>query len=57
MKKVNINNEQDLSPTAEELINELTNVNSRIMLENLALKISLNKLQNAIKNSDDLTQQ
>lgn len=40
------NKEPDFSPTYEELINELTMVNSRLTIENIALKITIEKMRN-----------
>jgi hypothetical protein len=35
-------------PTLEELLNEIVNVNSRLILENAAMKIKIAKMQNEI---------
>ena len=35
----------DFSPSYEELLNELSLVNSRLTLENIALKITISKMQ------------
>ena len=36
---------QNFSPSYEELLNELTGINSRLTLENIALKITISKMQ------------
>ena len=36
----------DFAPTYEELINELTIINSRLTIENIALKITIEKMRN-----------
>lgn len=38
-------NTQNFSPSYEELLNELTGINSRLTLENIALKITVAKMQ------------
>ena len=35
----------NFSPSYEELLNELTGINSRLTLENIALKITISKMQ------------
>lgn len=35
----------NFSPSYEELLNELTGINSRLTLENIALKITVAKMQ------------
>ena len=40
------NKEPDFSPTYDELINELTIINSRLTIENIALKITIEKMRN-----------
>lgn len=44
---------EDFSPTVDELINELSSANSRLVLENIALRISISKMQQKL-NSDNL---
>lgn len=41
------NKENNFSPTYDEIINELMNVNSRLTLENTVLRITLEKTNNA----------
>ena len=36
---------KNFSPSYEELLNELTGINSRLTLENIALKITISKMQ------------
>jgi hypothetical protein len=38
-------NTPNFSPSYEELLNELTGINSRLTLENIALKITVSKMQ------------
>lgn len=45
MTKVNINQKKDYSPSLEEVMNELSGLNTRLMIENLALKLTVDKLQ------------
>ena len=44
---------QNFSPSYEELLNELSGINSRLTLENIALKITISKMQSSIENSDE----
>ena len=44
---------QNFSPSYEELLNELTGINSRLTLENIALKITISKMQASMKPSDE----
>ena len=44
---------QNFSPSYEELLNELSGINSRLTLENIALKITISKMQSSIQNSDE----
>lgn len=39
-------NTPDFSPNYEELLNELSLINSRLTLENIALKITIEKMRN-----------
>lgn len=39
-------NTPDFSPSYEELLNELTGINSRLTIENIALKITIEKMRN-----------
>jgi len=52
-KTDNKNKTEDLSPTADEIINELLLLNSRLMMENIALKISFNKLRDFVQYSKE----
>lgn len=38
-------NTPDFSPSYEELLNELTGINSRLTIENIALKITIEKMR------------
>jgi hypothetical protein len=38
-------NTPDFSPSYEELLNELTGINSRLTVENIALKITIEKMR------------
>lgn len=44
---------QNFSPSYEELLNELSGINSRLTLENIALKITISKMKSSIENSDE----
>lgn len=44
---------QNFSPSYEELLNELSGINSRLTLENIALKITISKMQSSIQHSDE----
>lgn len=44
---------QNFSPSYEELLNELSGINSRLTLENIALKITISKMQASVGNSDE----
>ena len=44
---------QNFSPSYEELLNELSGINSRLTLENIALKITISEMQSSIQNSDE----
>lgn len=44
---------ENFSPSYEELLNELSGINSRLTLENIALKITISKMQSSIYNSDE----
>lgn len=50
---INNNQTDNLSPTADEVLNELLLLNSRLMMENIALKISFNKLKEAVEFSKE----
>lgn len=39
-------NAPDFSPSYEELLNELNAINSRLTIENIALKITIEKMRN-----------
>lgn len=53
MKKENQDSLADCNPTMDEIINELTVLNSKLTFENISLKISLNKLANKILSQEE----
>lgn len=50
---INNNKTDNLSPTVDEILNELLLLNSRLMMENITLKISFNKLKEFVESSKE----
>jgi hypothetical protein len=44
---------QNFSPSYEELLNELSGINARLLLENIALKVTVSKMQACIDNTGE----
>lgn len=50
----NINNNDSFNPTYDEIIEELGSINSRLLLENIALKIRIAKMQEYMKHTQEV---